>query len=102
MASTTTTTTSKVEVDAQIVSATMELTKVREMMRELEKQEKALREQLLAVAGDADQVLFGGIPLFDIERSTRRSPDLKVLAEKFPQAYAETLRETPVTKIKVL
>lgn len=97
-----TTTTNAVEVNAQIVSATVELTKVREMMRELEKQEKVLRDQLLAVAGDADQVLFGGLPLFDIERSTRRSNDLKALAEKFPQAYAETLRETPVTKIKVL
>jgi hypothetical protein len=102
MANITTSTTTSVEVSAVVAKATLELAQLRETARELEKKELALKAVILEAVGNADGATFGGLPIFNIQRSTRRSNDLKALAEKFPQAFAETLRETPQTKIITL
>lgn len=91
-----------VEVSSAVAKATMELAQLREMAREMAKKEEALKKAIFDAIGTADDGMFGGLPIFTIERSTRRSNDLKALAEKFPEAYKETLRETPVNKIKTL
>ena len=102
MANITTQIQTSVEVDAVVAKATMELAQLREMAREMTKKEDLLKKIILDAVGTGDEGIFGGLPVFAIERSTRRSNDLKALAEKFPEAYAETLRETPVVKIKTL
>lgn len=102
MANITTSTTTSVEVSAVLTQNALELAQLRETQRELAKKEALLKERLLEALGDAQEATFGGVVVYKTQTSTRRSNDLKALAEKFPEAFAETLRETPVVKIITL
>jgi len=93
------TTTEVALVGVEVSAATAEFIKVKKAIAELEKQEAALRAVLLEAAGSADEVLFEGKVIYTLNRSTRRSNDAKVLAEKFPEAYLATLRETAQVRI---
>jgi hypothetical protein len=99
MANISTSTTTSVEVSAVITQNALELAQLRETQRDLAKKEALLKERLLEALGNAEEATFGGVVVYKTQTSTRRSNDLKALAEKFPEAFAETLRETPVVKI---
>jgi low affinity Fe/Cu permease len=99
---TSTTISTSVEVSAVLVQNALELAQLRETQRDLAKKEAMLKERLLNALGEAEEATFGGVVVYKTQTSTRRSNDLKALAEKFPEAYAETLRETPVVKIITL
>ena len=102
MANISTSTTTSVEVSAVITQNALELAQLRETQRDLAKKEALLKERLLEALGNAEEATFGGVVVYKTQTSTRRSNDLKALAEKFPEAFAETLRETPVVKIITL
>lgn len=102
MANISTSTTTSVEVSAILVQNALELAQLRETQRDLAKKEALLKERLLDALGNAEEATFGGVVVYKTQHSTRRSNDLKALAEKFPEAFAETLRETPVVKIITL
>jgi hypothetical protein len=102
MANISTSTTTSVEVSAIITQNALELAQLRETQRDLAKKEALLKERLLEALGNAEEATFGGVVVYKTQTSTRRSNDLKALAEKFPEAFAETLRETPVVKIITL
>jgi hypothetical protein len=91
-----------VEVSAKVMAELLELAKLREMANEMKKREDAIRKNILEIAGNADEVLFEGMVIANIQHSVRRSNDLKVLEAEYPEAYEGTLRATPTTKIVVL
>lgn len=91
-----------VEVSAKVMAELLELAKLREMASEMKKREDEIRKNILSVAGNADEVLFEGMVIANIQHSTRRSNDLKALEADFPEAFEATLRQTPTTKIVVL
>lgn len=91
-----------VEVSAKVMAELLELAKLREMANEMKKREDAIRKNILELAGNADEVLFEGMVIANIQHSVRRSNDLKALEAEYPEAYEGTLRATPTTKIVVL
>ena len=91
-----------VEVSAKVMAELLELAKLREMASDLKKREDEIRKNILDLAGNADEVLFEGMVIANIQHSVRRSNDLKKLEADFPEAFEGTLRATPTTKIVVL
>ncbi len=97
-----TTSTTSVQVSLETLLAVREIARLRDEQKKMAEQEALIRKQLLEVAGSADELVFEGVAIANIQRSTRTGTDTKALAEKFPEAFAETRTTTPQVKVVVL
>ena len=97
-----TTSTTSVQVNLNTYLAIREIARLRDEQKKMSEAEAKLRADILAVAGEASELVFEGLPVANIQRSTRTGTDSKALAEKFPEAFAETRTTTSQVKVVVL
>ena len=97
-----TTSTTSVQVELTTLLAVREIARLRDEQKKMAEAEAKLRAEILAVAGEASELVFEGLAIANIQRSTRQGTDTKALAEKFPEAFAETRTTTPQVKVVVL
>lgn len=79
---------------------------VKEARKTMDKLEKELKAAILDVLpkSEATRTLIevGGVARAALTKSVRRGTDSKRLQDEFPDAYAETLKETPVETFTTL
>lgn len=99
------------EVDGYVVALFTEYISARESTSKWKKHEEKLRSELLEKLGyEPDDpkppairgVSPTGIPLFEVNVSTRKGLDKEYLRKAYPAVYAEAEKTTPVKTIKAL
>lgn len=69
--------------------------------KRLAEQERADRDALLALLGTATEGTFRGVTVVTVRPQTRSGVNSKLLAEKYPEAYAATLTHTESIRVDV-
>lgn len=81
-----------------ITTATAEaitrLAETRKAIKALEEQERELRDSIVQALGDNKEAVFRGQTVARLAFVTRTTIDSKSLAEKFPEAYEATRKES--------
>lgn len=71
-----------------------ELAQVRGIIKGLEERERELRDAVVEALGDNKEAVFRNQTIARLSFVTRTTVDSKALAEKFPEAYDATKRES--------
>lgn len=71
-----------------------ELAQVREIIKGLEARERELRDAVVEALGDNKVAVFRNQTIARLSFVTRTTVDSKALAERFPEAYDATKRES--------
>jgi predicted phage-related endonuclease len=81
-------------VNQKTADAIAELAQVREIIKGLESRERELRDAVVEALGDNNVAVFRNQTIARLSLVTRTTVDSKALAEKFPEAYDATKRES--------
>lgn len=89
------------EVDASGVEEVLEYARISSLKGEAERDLKAARAVLALQAGGARYVKFAGELAYELSPTTRSKCDLDRLAERWPEAYADTVTETTSHTLRI-
>ena len=81
-------------VNTETAEAVSQLAQVRNAIKELQEQERELRDTVIAGMGDHQVAVFRGQQIARLALVTRVTVDSKKLQEQFPQAFEATKRES--------
>lgn len=81
-------------VNQKTADAIAELAQVRSIIKGLEARERELRDSVVDALGDNTVAVFRNQTIARLSFVTRTTVDSKALAEKFPEAFAATKRES--------
>lgn len=81
-------------INTETAEAIRELAQVRSIIKELEEQERKLRNAVVEALGDHKEAIFRGQKVASLTFVTRTTVDSKALAEKFPEAFEATRKES--------
>ena len=81
-------------VGQKTAEAIAELGAVRAQIKALETQERQLRDNIVSALGEHSEAVFRNQTIARLSLVTRTTVDSKALAEKFPEAYDATKRES--------
>lgn len=81
-------------VGQKTADAIAELAQVRDIIKGLEARERELRDSVIEALGDNKEAVFRNQTIARLAFVTRTTVDSKALAEKFPEAYSATKRES--------
>ena len=92
----------KVELgfNAEVRKAFADFISAKATIAEATAQKEAAQKILFDAVGANNQATFGGVLAFKIIDGKNSHADLKLLAEKYPEAHAETLRVTEYKQIR--
>jgi predicted phage-related endonuclease len=76
-----------------------ELAQVREIIKGLEARERELRDAVVEALGDNKVAVFRNQTIARLAFVTRTTVDSKALAEKYPEAFAATKRESTSARL---
>ncbi|MEU2510511.1 YqaJ viral recombinase family protein [Streptomyces syringium] len=65
------------------------------------KRKNHAKAQLIATLGDADLALLGGRTAYSYDESSRQYCDVKRLAERWPEAYADCVEDRPARRLNI-
>lgn len=81
-------------INTATAEAIAKLAETRKAIKALEEQERALRDSIVSALGDHKEAIFRGQKIANLSFVTRTTIDSKALAEKFPEAYEATRKES--------
>lgn len=87
--------------NSEVRKALAEFSAAKEAEAEAKKRKADAEAVLRAALGGAKVGNFGGVVAFRLQDGSNRSADLKVLADKFPEAYAAVVRVSEYDFVKV-
>jgi len=88
-----------VELDAEGAALADELATLRMTRADIEKREKAIRDTLVGLIGEAEAGTVAGRVRVEVAPRVREGVDLGTLREAFPEAYEATRTATPYTVV---
>lgn len=94
-----TTTEVVVELGAKAQKAVADLVRVREAIRELEAQKKEVEATIRQALGEAKVGVINGVKRVELKDGSTTYFDRELLKTEYPEAFENTLRVTPYTKI---
>lgn len=89
-------------VNSATAEAIAELAQVRKAIKDLQEQESALRDSVIAGMGDHSVAVFRGQQIARLASVTRVTVDSKKLQEQYPEAFEATKRETTSPRLTLV
>jgi predicted phage-related endonuclease len=89
-------------VNAQTAEAIAELAQVRADIKRLQEQESTLRDTVIVGMGDAQVAVFRNQAIARLTQVTRTTIDSKKLQEQYPEAFADTKRESTSPRLTLV
>lgn len=89
-------------VNSVTAEAIAELAQVRKAIKDLQEQESALRDSVIAGMGDSNVAVFRGQQIARLTSVTRTTVDSKKLQEQYPEAFEATKRETTSPRLTLV
>lgn len=86
-------------VGQKTADAIAELAQVRSIIKGLEERERELRDSVIADMGEHKVAVFRNQTIARLSFVTRTTVDSKALAEKFPEAFDATKRESTSARL---
>lgn len=86
-------------VGQKTADAIAELAQVRSIIKGLEERERELRDSVIADMGEHKVAVFRNQTIARLAFVTRTTVDSKALAEKFPEAFDATKRESTSARL---
>lgn len=86
-------------VNQKTAEAIAELAQVRSIIKGLEERERELRDSVIEALGDNKEAVFRNQTIARLSLVTRTTVDSKALAEKFPEAFNATKRESTSARL---
>jgi|AntAceMinimDraft_5_1070358.scaffolds.fasta_scaffold00316_46 predicted phage-related endonuclease len=89
-------------VNAQTAEAIAGLAQVRADIKRLQEQESTLRDTVIEGMGDAQIAVFRNQAIARLTQVTRTTIDSKKLQEHYPEAFADTKRESTSPRLTLV
>lgn len=89
-------------VNTATAEAVSQLAQVRKAIKDLQEQESALRDSVIAGLGDNTVAVFRGQQIARLTLVTRVTVDSKKLQEQYPQAFEATKRESTSPRLTLV
>lgn len=89
-------------INAQTAEAIAELAQVRSIIKGLQERESELRDSVIEGMGDAEVAVFRNQAIARLTQVTRTTIDSKKLQEQYPEAFADTKRETTSPRLTLV
>lgn len=86
-------------INTQTAEAIRELAQVRSIIKGLEERERELRDSVIEALGEHTEAIFRGQKVASLAIISRTSVDSKALAEKFPEAFEATRKESTFPRL---
>jgi predicted phage-related endonuclease len=89
-------------VNTATAEAVSQLAQVRNAIKELQEQERSLRDSVIEGLGDNTVAVFRGQQIARLSLVTRVTVDSKKLQEKYPEAFEATKRESTSPRLTLV
>ena len=86
-------------INTQTAEAIRELAQVRSIIKGLEERERELRDSVIEALGEHTEAIFRGQKVASLALISRTTVDPKALAEKFPEAFEATRKESTFPRL---